>query len=285
MQLAAQVLWSSLQLEWTRGIAALNAKWQEWKAFFLDVVNNASNAVAVIFVEAFAAIQRAWLAAVDFMSAALSGFTTAFINFWADINSLIQKAIVLVKALFDESISVSDEFERINRNVRQLRESRNAALEAELVERQQTRTDAIAKIEESRQLRREALRDQRAAESDRLAREQLASIRASEDKLQQARDRFAEATKKAADVAKSAVAEPEIIDLSGVLPSDFFADISHAVADQIGRVQGTFVGALAARSIGFVSPEDRQLAELRKIARGQNEVIDAIRDNKLELVF
>ncbi|HEY1068412.1 MAG TPA: phage tail tape measure protein, partial [Pirellulales bacterium] len=82
LALAGRVLWLTLKMEWQKGVDALNQHWQAWKAFFLNVANEAVYGLAKFFADAWADIQVGWLETTHFLLDAWSGFTAGVESSW-----------------------------------------------------------------------------------------------------------------------------------------------------------------------------------------------------------
>jgi len=66
-QAAVQVLWSLLKLEWTKGVNWLMDKWAGFRDSFLDVWNEATTGLAMMFNSAVAGLQKIWVNLSTFM--------------------------------------------------------------------------------------------------------------------------------------------------------------------------------------------------------------------------
>ena len=114
LALAAKILWLTLKMEWKRGIGFLNKYWQDWKAFFLLIANEAVTGLAKFFTNAWAGLQVAWIETVDFLADAWNLYCASMLKIFNTIIGLIKKAWVHLKGLFDADLNVEAEVNRIN---------------------------------------------------------------------------------------------------------------------------------------------------------------------------
>lgn len=59
-KLAAQILWTTLKVEWQRGTAPLTRLWLAWKHSALSIVNDTWSGIRALWVEGTANIQKVW---------------------------------------------------------------------------------------------------------------------------------------------------------------------------------------------------------------------------------
>jgi hypothetical protein len=287
--LAMRVLTAGLRLEWQRTINALIRITDQWKQHTFEVFNDLTFGLAGVAAKLLPATGR-------FIGRTLE---REFTRLGDNLTTLAQEARLVQEALLDPSkiSQLPQALRKAEQDFRQLRRDRAQAERAQelgLIDEKERREKAALSRLQFFQRRFDEAR--RAAEQ---AAEQAAERRAEaeERRVDEMANKIGELQRKGERVLDFAAlrtaeidrtitdGQQEFLDLSGQFGRDFFRDIAATVQDTLTRVQGTFVGALASRSLGFVSPEDRQLTELRKLNKKQDELIDVTRDNKLELVF
>lgn len=65
IQLAAQILWAELTLQWQKGINAIMQQWRAWRDAFIDVIDSAWGYLEEFGASTAAAFAKAWLIAID----------------------------------------------------------------------------------------------------------------------------------------------------------------------------------------------------------------------------
>lgn len=167
---AAQVLWSLLMLEWTKGVGWLREKWIGFKSAFLEIWDEATFGLAMMFTDAVAGLERVW---VEFM--------TWFMNKWKGAQETIAKgfAWIIAKA---EGLDPSEVMADVGRQYGLQAEQREAAA-----------ADRLAQIEKDRQARQESLGDKFSAQRRSRDAAAAAELAEQEEKLARAQAAFDEA--------------------------------------------------------------------------------------------
>lgn len=196
---AVKVLWSFINLEWQKGVNALNQLWIDAESFFLDIWDNASFDAAGYFIDAWAMVEVAWQETVDFLADAwdicantfkktwntFTGFlekgwvslkggwstTTEFLSdVWADFTSgmrkawnsctaFIEKAWVRLKGWFKEDINVNAEVNRIDQEA----DAKNQQIAADDRKRKKNRNPELQRIDAQTAAQNQAIDDQQNA--------------------------------------------------------------------------------------------------------------------------
>jgi hypothetical protein len=203
---AGEILWLTLQVEWQRGVAALNNIWQEWKAFFLNVINEATFSAAAFFTDAWAAIQSTWLETIDLLSDGWTVFTNAIARTWESVIGVIAQGVLRVLALFDETIDAAAAAQELGNDLAANNERRQESQDQAILGRQRARQERLERIEADRIAAREALEQQRQAEERAINEGQRSALEGSQQELQAARDRWTEALAAAAEAREQAEA-------------------------------------------------------------------------------
>ena len=249
IELAAEILWLGLKLQWEKGVNALNQLWINAKDFFFQVWSNASFTAAGYFIDAWAMVESGWVETVAFMESVLDGFFLRFRKGWGSITDQIAKGLLYVQGQLDPTLdvaqaqsNVTEDRNRINRGLDQGLEQRGKDREA----RRQTRR---AEIEQNRQAVQANLgQDQQRADDGRQAEFQRQRQEA-EGKVKGARGEF----NKAREQAKKEREQMERTDARGSGVA-----IPAMLSQEKAKIEskGTF-NALAARSLGSSSLADR----------------------------
>jgi hypothetical protein len=249
IELAAEILWLGLKLQWEKGVNALNQLWINAKDFFFQVWSNASFTAAGYFIDAWAMVESGWVETVAFMESVLDGFFLRFRKGWGSITDQIAKGLLYVQGQLDPTLdvaqaqsNVTEDRNRINRGLDQGLEQRGKDREA----RRQTRR---AEIEQNRQAVQANLgQDQQRADDGRQAEFQRQRQEA-EGKVKGARGEF----NKAREQAKKEREQMERTDARGSGVA-----IPAMLSEEKSKIEskGTF-NALAARSLGSSSLADR----------------------------
>jgi TP901 family phage tail tape measure protein len=104
IQLAAEILWGTLKLEWLKGTNFLSAAWSEWSNAFVDVAEGAGLAAWGAMVDLWANIQKLWATAISNLSGSWGSLIEMIVKslgglapilarvFGIDIKGLIDKA-------------------------------------------------------------------------------------------------------------------------------------------------------------------------------------------------
>lgn len=196
--LAAKVLWLTLQMEWQRGVNALNQIWIGVKDTFLAVWTEAVYGVARIATEAWAGLQSGWVETVDFLMDAWTLFTSGITQAWHTAVGFIRKAWVRLKSLFDADLNVDAEVTRINQDVAGQQAATATERDRRIGEREQARRQRLKEIDAGRTGTLDELEQLR--EADHVARHKRnqADLSASEEALNRARTDWQQAIAEAA---------------------------------------------------------------------------------------
>lgn len=257
IQLAAEIVWLALKMEWQRGVNALNQIWITAKDFFLQVWSNASFTAAGYFIDAWAMVENGWVETVDFLADTWAIFTNILTKTWHSAIGFIKKAWVGLKSLFDKDINVNAEVTRINAETdakwKAADDQQNAAIGA----RNESRKNRKAEIERNRQQAQANLGQDQAADDGGRAAEFDRQRRESEAKLDQARGEFNAARGK----AREERAEVEKTERTGQMELPVMLNQEKSKLES----KGTF-SALAARGLGADSLADRTAKATEKSA-------------------
>lgn len=196
--LAARILWLTLQMEWRKGVAALNEMWAGVRDFFLSVWTEAVFGAAQIATTAWAQLQTGWTETVDFLADAWTVFTTGLTKTWNTAVGFIRKAWVRLKSLFDSDLEVDAEITRINTELAGQNQAADDDRNRRIAERDRARQQRLAEIESGRTGAQGALDQQRAAEHAARERSTQAGLDASAEAIANARQEWEAAIAEAA---------------------------------------------------------------------------------------
>ncbi len=260
--LAAKILWLTLKMEWQKGINWLQAKWLAFKGFFVGVFQSAVFAIARFMTDAWAGLQIAWVETTAFLADAWTVFIGVLQKTWHRFAGFFKKVWARIKGLFGDT-DAEAEIEKINADIaardKQIEDRQNRTI----FEREQERLRRRREIERNRIGAQSTLDDmQRREQAEREAKHR-AALKASEDKLAEARREWEAALKEAAE--KRAAAEKAGDDKGPDRLKKFRQKL-----DEIGKqggaldqaekrtvgVQGAF-NAAALRGLGAGGPADR----------------------------
>lgn len=266
IQLAAEVLWAGLTVIWQKGATTLASIWLQVKNFFVSIWSRAVFATAKLSVQAWGGLQRAWIETTDFLADAWSVFTTFITKSWHTAIGFIKKAWVRLKALFDSDINVEAEVKAIDDDVQSKIDATNQERDAAIVDRMSRRRDQVQSLEKEQQAILDALRQDESRE-DKARREQLETdLAQSQDALQRARERLAEAVAEARERREGIEGLPAGPSLRDRLSEFDFDGIAETVAQKL-NVRGTFSAAAVRGLLSPFDPEERTAKATERTAK------------------
>ncbi|MDR1611880.1 MAG: phage tail tape measure protein [Planctomycetota bacterium] len=286
--LAAKILWLSLKMEWTRGIAFLEKAWLDFRNFFIRIGYDAWHGLMASAEIVWHALEVGWIETTAFFSKLWSGFAGFFAKTWESIKAGATKAWNWIRSLFDDSVDL--------------------AVENQLVERE--KQAAIARIDDEQrqniarhQARRQSADQHHEATLAVIGRENFdlhgdldqeyaRRIAENEREFAEARQAWREAIDEAKEKRESTEAEEsvgnaekpdDIVDRAlGALSG--LGDIGQLIHDQAASigVAGTF-SAHAAFGLGVGSSVDERTAKAsEETAKNTRRLLDAVREGGME---
>lgn len=288
ISLAAEILWLSLQVQWQKGINALNAVWQDWSTATRTVFSDLSFWIARRMVDTGAAIRSAFVSAGGAIREVWEGVVSGLWLAWNHQVGQIARSLVSLGKLFS-TVFVTLGLHRADQAFAEATaamEQRLAEIEGKHQQRKQERSDArqgqLDGIESDRQLAQQALDDQQAeADEGRFADSRLA-LAGGEEEL----DRLQSELQAALDEAKSKAVPAEAEGAGGAAagPGRLTPEGLGASLDRAARktdVKGTF-SAAALRGFGAGdSAADRTADAAEKTAEGIQRLNDRARQGRL----
>jgi hypothetical protein len=105
-QLAAQILWAGLNVEWVKGIAFLKGIWSEWSGWAVGIWADLNSQIASLMISGWAGVQAAWVIGTGAISnlwfGVLDTIEAGWIMLWGSVKNIFAKALGgLTKGLID----------------------------------------------------------------------------------------------------------------------------------------------------------------------------------------
>jgi ribosomal protein S11 len=162
-KLAAQILWATLKLEWTRGINFLDTQWIEFCGMFSDAWTKAVYFTAGVFTEVWAGLQAGWEEICGVLCDAWSTFTGFIQSAWQTAIGFVAKGWARITSLFDgtdyDKIAADIDKES-NAKLKSIEDKKNQ----EIFDREKKRKANLNAIERDRVGTLAALKDAKEAE-------------------------------------------------------------------------------------------------------------------------
>ncbi len=217
--LAVQVLWLTIQAEFSRGVVFLKTKWAEFKDAFLALWTEAVFGLARLATEGFAGVQEVWADVTTGMTAAWGLFTSFVTDSWLTAQGTLAKGILYVQSLFDDTFALAEALANVDQAIGSKQSANQQQLatvlsdaasqrQARGQEIEQGRQGALDEIEAERQRQHIANRqaiDQEIAAAERELAEAQASLAAAREEATRRRAEIAEQTTARAARTESAV--------------------------------------------------------------------------------
>ncbi|HEX3997206.1 MAG TPA: hypothetical protein VHX65_01520 [Pirellulales bacterium] len=263
-KLAAQILWTTLKLEWTRGINFLDTQWIEFTGMFQDAWTKAVYFTAGVFTEAWAGLQAAWQETIGFLCDSWSVFTGFIQKAWFSAVGFVQKAWVRLKGLFDKDINVDAEVNKIDSDTdakkQAVQDRQNAAIaqreakrKAELDRIERDRVGTLAALKESKDAELAAHQKARAEKEKALQQEITDLIVKRDGLIQHAEDERHSPTGYRPGESAGGVPVKKVQD-----------ELIYTMKSVVG---GTFAGATAGRQLGGTNLQQKMVHHLSSIDR------------------
>ena len=260
--LAAKILWLTLKMEWQKGINWLQAKWLDFKGFFVGVFQKAVFTLARFMTDAWAGIQVAWVETTHFLADAWTVFISVLKKGWHRFAGFFKKVWARVKEVFSDS-DADEEIQRINEDIARQDREIDRRQNEQILEREQHRRRRRTEIEQDRVGARGELDRMQARDQEEREARHRAALETSEDKLAEARREWEAALREAAEKRAAAEASgddegPDRLKKFQQQLQDIgkFGGALDQAEDRTVGVQGAF-NAAAIRGLGAGGPADR----------------------------
>jgi TP901 family phage tail tape measure protein len=104
IQLAGQVLWAALQVEWLKGTQFLRGVWADWGNSFVDVFDSATFAISGLMVDLWAGIQSVWATGLSNLSGSWGFLIETILKSIGSIAPILAQVFgVDIKGLIDKA--------------------------------------------------------------------------------------------------------------------------------------------------------------------------------------
>lgn len=267
---AANVLWASLQVIWSRGVLELNKQWVKWGTFFKGVYDSALTGFLSVFTNVIATAQTYWVETWGFMKDAfdlvITGVKSGFLTLGEVILGLLERIAAAFDFLFETQLAQSIEGAR--KKLETLNADVNDSFIERVGERDKERRGQLADIE----ARRRAALDKIEADSRRRREGQqvdTSGIEAAQQRLEDARRKYEEILGKI---------ETEGPKQAGAGLTDFLDKFKDAIggaevaSSSAPSTQSQFGGSRASQVFGNLANE--QLAVAKRQLQKQQEVVE-----------
>ena len=262
LSLAARIVWLTLKMEWQKGINWLEARWLDFKGFFVGVFQSAVFAVARFLNDAWSGLQVAWIETTAFLSDAWVVFIGVLQRGWHRFAGFFKKVWARVKAVFTDS-DAELEIQQINAEIAAQDRAVEQRQNSQLIESDRQRQSRLSQVEQQRVAVAGELDSMQLQEQQERERRHRAALETSEAKLAEARREWDAAIQEAAQkrAAAEAIDTAEPPDLMGQYQQQLEAlgEMGGGL-DEIDRrsigVQGAF-NAAAIRGLGAGGAADR----------------------------
>jgi hypothetical protein len=132
MSLAAKVLWDTIQMEATKGIAALESHWLNFKNWFVGIWNEVGTSIASTLIDAFYSVQSAWVNVSAGMQTAWAETTTGMGILWDQFkNWLSTGSFELTPEQQDKHMSAAGQMSKENQKIEQDRKAAQERLRSQ----------------------------------------------------------------------------------------------------------------------------------------------------------
>ena len=281
---AAEILWLTLKLEWQRGISYLNSQWQEWKSFFLSVINEATFSAAAFFTDAWAGIQTTWLETVDVLRNGWELFTSSVQRTWATAQNFISKGILQLMSLLDDTVDVAAASAVLDQDLNAANQRRDQQRDQAIYQRELQRQQRLDQIERDRLSARSVLEQQRLAEQSAIYDRQNQALEDSQRDLDEARAKWNAALEAAAGAREQAEAGGSGDSGVAAKVRDLLDTVSGAASVRLAAIGGpTFSGRAAEQIFGSGNATDlarRTLDVAKQQLDEQKKIRQATENNK-----
>jgi hypothetical protein len=295
---AMKLLMATWGVIWSKGVAYLMGVWNDWGVGVVNAAFNVYSEVVKYWNMLTSAIEQVmhgginrltsdWDLFVTVLADGWDWFSTKFMNFWSGVYGVVGKVWAYIRGLFDESVNVGAEVERIDKEVQAAKDKRNAEMGgrgmergAGLANRQAARDEAtaaaVSEADRALKQRLAELEESRLAFTNGLKGDAESRVAEAEAALEAARAAF----KGALDQANSAKAKDQLRYAAPALEGEDSAGKGPGNIDMptaATRTTGSFNASLVSQSLGLDDGVEKntrktfeELIELRKAVQANN---------------
>jgi hypothetical protein len=268
IELAAQIFWLTLKMEWQKGIDALNHLWVGLKTSLMQTWNDVVFGIAHAWNDGWALVETGLVDTIAYLTSVLDDFQARFRKGWGSVTDEIAKGMLEVQGMFDPTLDVEQAKAMVDEDRRRINQGIDAGVAGRGAEREAGRQQRVNDIERRRADQNNGLG---AAQAER------------EAEMQKAFDRELAATGNALAAAKAALrqaidqaaAERKAVD-------DKRAQIGEVAAPIVKSLEakGTF-NASAIRGMGADSLAERTAKATEEGAAGMRKLIEMAQRGRL----
>jgi hypothetical protein len=132
MALAAKVLWATIQMEATKGIATLESHWLDFKNWFVGIWSEVGTSIASTLIDAFYSVQSAWVDVSAGMQTAWAETTTGMGILWDQFkNWLSTGSFELTPEQQNKHMAAAGQMSKENQKIEQDRKAAQDRLRSE----------------------------------------------------------------------------------------------------------------------------------------------------------
>lgn len=274
LALAARILWLTLRLEWTKGVAALQQSWATFKGYFLQVASDAFYGALIVLNDAWASLQVAWVETTNFLANTWTAFTTGIQKAWNVTQNWLTKGWLHLMGLFDKGFDVNAAVKLADQQAAAANQQLDQQAQKAIGGSNQQRDDRRQEIEQQRQATERVIVEQGAGADAKRSQQSKADIDAARKALGDARKEWQDAL---AEAAKKRPPESKPLDRFGG-PGNL-----DAMMATIGKVTtfGTFNAAALRGLGGGQRVQERAAKAAEETARNTKRIERAITDSNL----
>lgn len=272
LMLAAQILWTFIKLEWTRGVAFVSDIMAVVKASVFTAFNQIQFYGASAIEAMATAISVIWLNMTGGLMTAFMEFATPFIQTWYRIQGEVEKVIIKLMGLWDKSFDPKE----VSASIEADTKAKIDGAEKEQAARRQSFVDQEDALKKMNAERRAELIQEKNARQEIIDADLNATLNSNDEKVRklanELEDLSEQANRNANDLATITPLEQQRITVTDNLrkPKIDIEELTRSAA-------GTFSG-FGAGLLGFQGTAD-QNTELKKIQQEQLNMLKKIEKN------
>ena len=296
--LAARILWLTLKMEWQRGVHFLRGLWASFKQFFLAQATGAFFGAVALLVDAWAALETAWIQTTTFLKNSWTRFTTGLQLAWNKAQQFLQTKMAKLMAFFDKKFKLKDVTQQINREFKENERKIAAAGEREIAANEARGKGRRRRVERQREAAQSEIGKAAGAAERERRREQTADLDKSQSELDKARAEWQKAIAEAGKARAKAEAD-EKAPRAGEKPKLQVPDVVKKLTNQLGgvgkkleqadtkaraQIAGTFSAAIAQMLGGPDDVAERTAQSAEQTAKNTKKLLQESRNKKAVFV-
>jgi hypothetical protein len=261
--LAGKIGIALLKLEFQRGIAAIFNIWTSLKATLLNVWTEFSYGATSLWIRGSSALASAFESTKEGLSVIWNTLCSTLTQTWHTSIGFIKKAWTKLKGMFDSSVNVEAEVERINKETNDKNTAVQKESDAAIVKRAKERDQKLSQIDKEKKSMLDALDPAKQADKDKIKKDAEAAYQAEDDAIAKMRKELAQTLEDGAKETKkdSPYTQPG--------PTDFGIDTNPAAAVSSAQSDVKALGSFSTAVLGRLGPADtgqKQVQLLKQIA-------------------